>query len=255
MVNEAIMNSTSSIIGAQLYVYGKRFPHDLEAILQTLSSAGYGAIESFRIERDDCRQLLDQFNLRYAALHCNPKQLDDIDGVVKYLGALESHDICSSGPLDWNGRSVDDYIATARALNETGKRLREAGIHLHYHNHEFEFECIDGQITAMDVLLKYFEPDAVDLCFDAGWAWRAGVDPVAFMRRHGEHIGYLHLRDFQGGQAVALGQGEMAVAAVVQAARELPRSRWMVVEQDPTTTDADGDMIASRKHLRGVCGL
>ena len=243
------------LIGAQLYVYGRRFPHDLEAILQTLSTAGYGAIESFRIERDDCRQLLDRFQLRYASLHCTPQQLDDVDGIIKYLHALDSHDVCSSGPLDWNGRSANDYIATARALNEIGKRLREAGIHLHYHNHEFEFERVDGESTAMNVLLKYFDANAVDLCFDAGWAWRAGVDPVAWMRAYGERIGYLHLRDFRGSESVALGQGEMDVEAIVQAAHELPRSRWMIVEQDPTTNDADGDMVASRKYLREVCEL
>ena len=73
---------------------------------------------------------------------------------------------------------------------------------------------------------------------DTFWAFNAGEDPIAWMKRlHSEgKLSVIHLKDgFKGGRGVALGEGEAPVAAVRALAEELGVT--VVVESeglDPT---------------------
>jgi sugar phosphate isomerase/epimerase len=182
-------------------------------------------------------------------------ELDDVSGIIEYSQAMGGQDVCSSGLLQWNERSAADYRASASVLNERGRQLREADIHLHYHNHDFEFEAVDGSTSGMDILLHELDFDVVDLCLDVGWVWRAGLDPVQWMQQHRDKIGYLHLRDFAGEESVALGQGSMDLKPIVTTIDALPNVRWIVVEQDPTSPDPLRSMGESRAYLREHLGF
>jgi sugar phosphate isomerase/epimerase len=93
------------------------------------------------------------------------------------------------------------------------------------------------------------------MCLDVGWVWRAGLDPAQWMELHRDKIGYLHLRDFSADESVALGQGEVNLAPLMQTAQTLPNVRWIVVEQDPTSPDPLRSMSESRAYLREHLGL
>lgn len=82
--------------------------------------------------------------------------------------------------------------------------LREHGVRLYYHNHDFEFDRVDGVLTGMDLLCVGLDPDAIELCVDAGWVWWAGVDPAESLRSQRERIGLVHLRDFAGPKSLPL---------------------------------------------------
>jgi sugar phosphate isomerase/epimerase len=224
-------------------------------ILDGLAEAGYEAVEAMHGHPPADRPTVERAGLSFTALHIGASLLEPLDPLVAFLQSVGATDVCSSGPLVWNQRSIADYRATAKVLNEKGRRLRDLGIHLHYHNHEFEFEPVDGQMTGMAVLLDELDAANVTLCLDAGWVWTAGQDPVGFLRENGDRVGFLHLRDFQGRESVALGRGEMDLAAVVAVARELPELRVLGVEQDPTTPTPLEDMQHSRRYLRDELGL
>ncbi|MCZ7645037.1 MAG: sugar phosphate isomerase/epimerase [Planctomycetota bacterium] len=238
-------------IGVELYVFGPE-ARNAEAlslrILPALRHYGYACVESFA-QPLELPELLKRAGLRLAGVHLATGQLAKPEKYVAFAKAGGCADLCVSGPLNWKSRGRDDYLATAKFLNESAKRLAGEGLRLHYHNHEFEFARIDGGLTALEVLLAELDP-AVDLCLDAGWVWAAGVDAAALLRRHAERIGFLHLRDFRGPDSVALGAGEVPLAEHLRAVAALPRLRELIVEHDPITPDPLGAMRASLEWLR-----
>jgi sugar phosphate isomerase/epimerase len=241
-------------IAAQLYIFSKQpdQAQRIDGVLSALAGAGYQAIEGmYRLPPQE-PGVLARHGLRYVAPHLTPRELNPLDTATAFCRSMGATHICSSGLLEWNQRSPDDYRRSTAALNELGRRLRGEGIHLLYHNHEFEFEKVDGTKTGMDLLLANLDVDAVRLCLDLGWLWIAGADPVRFLREHGEKIGAVHLRDFKGKESVALGRGDIDLASVVAEVRKWPRLEVLAVEQDPTTPDPLGDMLTSRQFLAGL---
>ena len=243
-------------LAVQLYAFPKEvIETHLVTVLTELKAIGYDAVEGLPGHFLDYRADLNRLEMRFAAPHLTPPALNEPARLIDYVGKMGGVDVCCSGPIDWNGRRYDDFCATCDFLNARGRVLRDSGIHLHYHNHEFEFLPTRGETTGMDILLRNLDVEAVDLCFDVGWAWRAGVDPGAFLRAHGLKITYVHLRDFAGVDSVPLGKGALDLAAVMASVRKLPALRWLVVEQDPVSPRPAEDLETSRRYLRDMASV
>lgn len=239
-------------IGAHLWAFEKSgWEANLSTLLPALRAGGYAGFEAF-LRVPATAASLKTLEMPLLAAHARPSLMEDWDAFAFRLDLLGTRDVCSSGLIEWNERTPDDYRRTANVLSGYGRRLRERGVFLHYHNHDFEFERWDGGLCGMDLLLKHLDPEAVTLCLDLGWLHVAGEDSVAWMRQHAPRIGYLHLRDFAGKTSVALGRGDVPLGAQVAAIATLPNVRHIVVEQDPDTATPLEDMLASRKFLRDV---
>ena len=240
-----------STLAAQLYIFRDRYDlhTDLREILQSLMESGYGAVEGFDGQPAG-REALDEQGLGFVGPHLVLSALASPDAIITDTLRAGGRDVVSSGLLEWDKRGADEYRAAAEALNTAGKLLREHGLFLHYHNHDFEFEVVSEGKTGCDLLLEGLAPEAVTLCVDTGWVWRAGIEPVEFLRQQRDKIGMVHLRDWRAGRSVALGQGEMDLAPIVQELAHLPNLRWTVVEQDPDSEDPARDMRDSRAFLR-----
>ena len=238
-------------IAAQLYIFRDRYDlhRDLDGILQSLADAGYGAVEGFDGQPAD-PSLLDRHGLEFVGPHLVLSALASPDTIVADTLRLGGRNVISSGLVQWNERSADDYWAAADALNTAGRYLREHGLFLHYHNHDFEFEVVSEGRTGFDLLLNELDSEVVTLCVDTGWVWLAGHDPAEFLRQQRDKIGMVHLRDWQGGRSVALGSGEMDLGPIIAELPHLPHLRWVVVEQDPDSEDPARDMRDSRAFLR-----
>jgi inosose dehydratase len=126
----------------------------------------------------------------------------------------------------------------------------------------------------LERLVADTDPTLVSLCLDTGHCAYAGVDPVAFYKRHAERIAYLHLKDvdrprlravlagalsFE--QAVGegvfcpLGQGVVDFEALRAALDDHGFEGWAAVEQDrlPTDSTTPGEHAAvSLRHLRSA---
>lgn len=245
------------LIAAQLYVFNNAadaavaMPDWLEA----LSDAGYGAVEGMYGRPPADRAAVDAAGLRYLATHVVPGQLEPGDELIAFVRQMGATRLCSSGPLEWEARTVDDFRRTADHLNAAGRRLCNDGLHLCYHNHGFEFVPWEDGRLPIDVLLNALDPAAVELCLDTGWVEVAGCDPVAFLRDHGDRIGLLHIRDFRGTESVPLGRGECDLGAVALNLPGLDNMAALVVEQDPTTDTPLEDMKASIRYLHEELNL
>ena len=244
------------IVAAQMWIFSQMAGLDeqIAGLLRGLAGAGYTSIEGLRDKAPHDLKTLQTAGIAYGAIHLTTHKLEPLEPLLAFLNEVGVNHVCCSGPLEWNARTADDYRRTATFMNEKGSRLREHEIRLHYHNHEFEFDKVEGERTAMDMLLSELDPDAVTLCFDAGWAERAGQNAAEFMGEHSERIGVLHLRDFRGPQSVPLGLGDIDLAAQIALLSHLPNLHYVAVEQDPSFHPL-ADMQTSRRYLRDKFGL
>jgi sugar phosphate isomerase/epimerase len=246
---------TTPLIGAQLIIFGGTDydpKNDPEPILAGLAAAGYQAVEAGAPQPQAFRRLLDRYGLVHAGLHTGPNGLDDVEPMLRTLEATGGRHVCNSGNRRWDARSLADYRETIGVLNRAGKQLAKHGVSLHYHNHDFEFEPLEetGQ-RPIDLLLEELDPAACDLCVDVAWVHRGGEDPAAFLRRHRERVGYLHLKDHAGETWTELGRGEVDLPAVLAVLPELS-VEFAVVEQDRTEGEPMTSMRVSREHLRRI---
>ena len=79
-------------------------------------------------------------------------------------------------------------------------------------------------------VLERFPDPRLGLCVDTGHFHSAGVDTAAFIRRHGSRVYSVHFKDHVGTVSVGIGRGEIDLAAVVQALREVGYDRGLTIE-------------------------
>jgi sugar phosphate isomerase/epimerase len=114
-------------------------------------------------------------------------------------------------------KTEEELDAQAEILRRVTFRAAAYGITLNLHNHTYEVE--NGEHDLKGTLAR--APDA-KLGPDLDWLVGAGVDPVGFIRRHGERIVYAHLRDRKsdGVWSEAMGEGSIDYKAIAAALRE-----------------------------------
>lgn len=243
-------------LGAQLIVFGKKYDinKDTDLILDSIAAAGYSAVEGGAQDPQAYRAKLDARGLKHAASHVTPKKLQDLKPIVEYLRIAGGNDVCNSGLLDWNKRTLADYQEAIALFNRAGKALRAEGIFFHYHNHDFELHKVDGNRTGMDILLDGLDPACCDLCVDVAWVQKGGGDPVEFLERHQNRISYLHLKDFNDDGWIELGQGKVDFAGIMRVLPTMTKVRWAIIEQDSSRLDPRESVAVSRRYLRNVFG-
>ncbi|MCG6201518.1 sugar phosphate isomerase/epimerase family protein [Psychromonas antarctica] len=235
-------------LGAQLYSFDKQYiVNEPDYIFRRLAEIGYQAVEMpFAM---DIAPYIKQYNLQYAALHVGCDALNDLSNIIEYLHANDCLNLCVSGPLTWHDRSLNNFQKSCSYLNMKAELLQAAGIKLHYHNHDFEFQRLDDESTPFDTLLQQLDPSLIQLCVDTGWIDIAGQDPISFLNKNKSRISYVHLRDFLNGKSVALGQGSVDVTGIVNALRNNPQLKWMIVEHEQDKSPIE-QLSMSRDYLR-----
>lgn len=243
-------------VGAQLLVFGAKYNlnTDTDLILDCVARAGYAGVEGAAKDYATYRAKLDERGLRFGATHTGVGALHDVKPLIDMLTILGGADVNISGLLTWEGRTLEDYKGAIAIMNEAGRQLRDAGIHLHYHNHDFEFAAVDGNLTGMDLLLDGLNFDAVDLCVDVAWVMRGGYDPADFLLANKDRIGFLHFKDHDGDKWTELGRGGVDFKTVMAVLSQLTGARWVMIEQDSTEIDPCDSATISRTYLRETFG-
>lgn len=90
--------------------------------------------------------------------------------------------------------SLDAVLAFCDAAETYGRRLRDEGITLSYHNHHIEFAKYDGRYL-LDIIAD--RAPSLDIELDVHWVHRGGLDPVATLRRYGDRVSMVHLKDYR----------------------------------------------------------
>jgi len=95
--------------------------------------------------------------------------------------------------------TLDGVKRRASQLNANGRIAQKFGMKVLVHNHTGEFEKLtDSPKTTYDVLLAETDPSLVTMQLDIGWAYIAGVDPLALFKAHPGRFELWHIKDIFG---------------------------------------------------------
>ncbi|MBW4094149.1 MAG: sugar phosphate isomerase/epimerase [Acidobacteria bacterium] len=235
----------------QLYTLRKPLEEDLAGTISRVAAAGYTAVEpyNFVATAEPLAAALAQNGLTAPSGHAPLLRADqnEIFAAAAALGIGTVIDPHVEASL-WTNET--DIAATAKALNEAAKRGAEHGVRVGYHNHEFELENRIGGRSALEVLVDHLDP-AVVLEVDTYWAAVGGEDPVALLRRLGDRVRFIHIKDGPltkvDTDQVAVGSGKMPIWDVLAA---VPSLEVGVVELDDFTGDIFTAVTDSLNYLK-----
>lgn len=243
-------------LGVQLYTLRNEMRRDPDASIARIATLGFDEIEwwgDFERSPKQLRALLDRHDLRSPAAHIDPRDLQP----ARLNALLDRAQVMGHTALlvAWtppNQRSVDDFKRLAELLSEAGQTASRVGIRTGYHNHDFEFATV-GDRTLLDHFLAEADARVVDLELDCFWAFKAGHEPLAVLKRHADRITHLHIKDSSGPpehRQRDVGHGVMDWRAIIDAG-VAGRVRHAFVEHDEPA-DAWATVSAGLGHLRSL---
>ena len=198
---------TTPQISVQLYsVYGPS-EADLDGTLGKLAAIGFRCVEAFDFVRrvDALKASFDKYGLVSPTAHAilveagtaTPDGLldtppaDEVFAAAKALGVDVVIDPYVP-PARWGDLASVEH--SAKVLNAAAAKAAEYGLRVGYHNHDHEFtSTIDGK-TAYEVFADLLDP-AVVLELDLYWATAGGQDAPALLRRLGDRVIAVHVKD------------------------------------------------------------
>jgi sugar phosphate isomerase/epimerase len=183
-------------ISVQLYSVRDAFAADPAGTLARIRDAGFDQVEPFDLtnQADILASGLAAAGLTASSAHDGilVGADGDLDAVFDAADAVGVRTVIEPAV----GEGWDDPGAIreiAARLSEAARRAAPRGIRIGYHNHWWEV-ARHGELTGLDLLAEHLDP-AVVLEVDVYWAQVGGADPAALLRRLGERVGFLHVKD------------------------------------------------------------
>jgi sugar phosphate isomerase/epimerase len=146
-------------------------------------------------------------------------------------------------------------------MNETGNKLKAAGLHFFYHAHGYEFvPSKDG--TLFDYITQHTNKDAISFQLDVFWATRGGADAALLLQKYSQRFSSLHIKDLQCGLAtsdytggapdstsVVIGKGQVNWPEVLKAAVKAGVQHYYIEDEAPDAIQQIPQSIAYLKSL------
>ncbi|MCC4249099.1 MULTISPECIES: sugar phosphate isomerase/epimerase family protein [Microbacterium] len=168
----------------------------------------------------------------------------------------------------WSEKAAVGHLADADRLkrqidllSEAATILQEEGVRAGLHNHVGTWIETEDEIEAV---LAAVDPALLGASFDVGHLAWAGIDPVAFTRRHADRILDLHVKDLPADTVAEWlreprpytevgrkdffrepGRGDLDIDGVIAALPE-DFGGWIIIEVDQVHGDPDASARASR---------
>ena len=238
-----------SELSVQLYTVREALAQDFDGTLGKLASFGFTQVEPFAFVNfaDELRSGLPNNGLTAPTAHVHLIG-EDHDAICELAAELGIQTIIEPyvDPARW--QSEADIAQIATELNEAARTAARHGLTVGYHNHHFELESKISGVHALEVFADRLAPEVV-LEVDTYWAYAGGADVPALLKRLGDRVVALHLKDGDGSldtsKQVAVGSGVLPVRDIIEAAPDALR----VVELDDSETDLLEAVRASREFL------
>lgn len=226
-------------IAAQVYSVRELAQADFRKTMEALRKCGYEGVELaglYGLSPQEVRDVLREVGLEAVSAHVGfDLFLQDLEGTVRdyrtigcsYIGipALKTD-------RHFGGEKFEETCAFIRKLSAC---CQENGMVLLYHNHSFEFEKTPAGTYLLDEFYQALDEKTIQTELDTCWVANGGESPVAFLNKYKGRCPVVHMKDSRKGEdgveLMALGEGELDVAATARAAVECG-ARWLVIEQD-----------------------
>jgi sugar phosphate isomerase/epimerase len=225
-------------VGAHLWVYAASQPgYDptpvLEQVFADMSYAGLDGVELMHsaLMREDAVERIGGLSRQHKLpvigtsfegamwnREAHPAIVKEAELFLPRLAKLGGRTLGTSVGHAPQTKTPEQLDAQAEMVRKIAALAKAHGIVLNLHNHTYEVE--NNEYDLKGTLARV--PDA-QLGPDLNWLLRAGVDPVDFIKRYGQRIIFLHLRDQKadGTWLEAMGEGNMDYVAIGQALREI----------------------------------
>lgn len=246
-------------VGLQLYSVRDEMEKDMDKTLAAVKEMGYDYVEFagyFDKTAEEVRALLDKNGLRCVSVHQGYEGfLTEPMESAEYLKTIGA----SYCAIPWMSpdkhKGSDAFEKTVEEIQQVSELLKEYGIQMLYHNHDFEFEKVDGKYK-LDWLYEAVGLSAICPEIDTCWVRYAGEDPCAYLKKYGDYIDVVHLKDFTSKNIAAgpvydligdnrakksldendfrfrpLGQGVQDMPAILATSEEVG-AQYVIVEQD-----------------------
>ena len=234
----------------QLYTVRDAVAADLQGTLGRLAQIGYTRVEpyDFVARADELAAGFAEHGLSAPTAHA-PLLSTDQDAVFAAAVKLGIGTVIDPYIPAEHWQDAETIRGTAERLNAAAKEAAEHGLRVGYHNHAWELESTVEGTTALEYFASLLDPEVV-LEVDAYWAAVGGQDPAALVRRLGQRVIALHLKDgpisTDTSAQLPAGQGAMDLWAVLDAAEALEVG---VVEFDSYAGDIFEGIEASLRYL------
>ncbi|MFI6600909.1 sugar phosphate isomerase/epimerase family protein [Nonomuraea sp. NPDC050536] len=241
----------STQLSVQLYSVRQDFAADPGGTLARLAGIGFRQAEPYGIV-DNLQALREGLLAAGLTAPTAHQQLigrdqEEVFEAAKVLGVTTVIDPFTQ-PERWS--DPVEVADIAAAINAAAKAAAPHGITVGYHNHWWELKSQLGGRSALEAFAEQLDPDVV-LEVDTYWSTVGGADTPELLRRLGERVRAIHVKD--GGLAqdatgqVPAGQGRVPMREVLAAAPAALR----VVEFDNYDGDIFDGLSASYAYLTG----
>ena len=249
-------------IGVQTYTIRAQQKKDLEQAYLPLAQMGLRDLEIARIHFDEktgqsVAAIAQRLGIRVAAIQVKPRQVfGDVENVVAFCRLTGCKTVVISMlPFSCIFGSEQKFYDFVRSLDRQCQLYRQQGITLAYHHHDWEYRTLSDGRTRMDVLLE----DTRDIRFvhDTYWTTRCGMSSAEQIRRFGQRLIGIHLRDLtlrQKGLRMVARDGAVGSGVVdfpqVLAAAEETGCQYCAIEQK--TKDPYGQLRRSLEACKKI---
>ncbi|MEV0201019.1 sugar phosphate isomerase/epimerase [Nonomuraea sp. NPDC050691] len=243
-------------LALQLYTVRDQLAADRDGVLGRVAGLGYGAVEPFdpTTDPEGFRRVADDLGLAVPITHAYALLDQEPAKVFDAIATIGAELVVIPGGVAHKEFTTRDGLArTADLLNGLAGRAAAHGMRVGYHNHWWEIEPRFGERHALEELAGLLAPE-VFLEVDTYWAAVGGADVPALLRRLGDRVLALHVKDGPGDKEsphTAVGAGVMPVPDVLAAAP----GAWRIVELDHCAGDVFDALAASRGYLNTLEGV
>jgi len=239
-------------IGLQLYSLRAEFAKDLPGTLEKVRSYGIKNVElagTYTLAPVQFKEMLQTKGLKPISGHFPYERYrDDAEGVArdaKALGLQYAGCAWITHNGDFDEKTCREAIAV---FNRAGETLAKNGVKFFYHTHGYEFQPYN-QGTLFDLLMSETNPKFVRFQMDIFWIVHPGQDPVKLLEKYGSRFELMHLKDMKKGvkgdlsghspvtNDVVLGTGQMALPAILSAAKRAGVKWYFIEDESPTAAE------------------
>ncbi|MBN2633680.1 MAG: sugar phosphate isomerase/epimerase, partial [Bacteroidales bacterium] len=195
--------------GFQVWTIRDKLVKDFPGTLKMMADLGYRSVEMcsppgyessgfgplMKLKAAEMKQICDDAGLLLESSHYNINEFrKHPDERIEFAVASgQKQMILSSFGLPRNA-TLDDWMKAADELNETGVKVKAAGLTLGFHNHNMEFSVLEGKLI-YDALLERFDPEFVKMQFQVA-VIELGYKASDYFRKYPGRFISAHLADW-----------------------------------------------------------